>query len=119
MLRLRPVRFGAPLVRGKGLSHPALGEERPRSNLTSCLNSADTRHKSEGRFMPREIIPRSSVEFLKKEAKQWLKSLETGDTGAMARLKRALPTYDSKDAEPLTLRTVQHALAREHGLEGW
>ena len=69
--------------------------------------------------MSREIISRTSVEFLKKEAKQWLKSLKAGDTDALARLKRALPTYDSSNAEQPTLRTVQHALAREHGVEGW
>jgi uncharacterized protein len=66
--------------------------------------------------MTREIISRSSVLFLKKEAKQWLKALETGDTDAIARLRRAIPDYDAKQT---TLRTVQHALAREHGLEGW
>jgi uncharacterized protein len=69
--------------------------------------------------MTREIISRGSVEFLKKEAKQWLKSLETGDSDAMARLRRALPEYDGNNAQQPTLRTVQHALAREHGVEGW
>jgi uncharacterized protein len=69
--------------------------------------------------MTREIISRGSVEFLKKEAKKWLKSLETGDTDAMARLKRALPLHDADNAKQPTLRTVQHALAREHGVEGW
>ena len=69
--------------------------------------------------MSRTIIARTSVEFLKKEAKQWLRSLHTGDTDAMARLKRALPEYDSNNAEQPTLRTVQHALAREHGVDGW
>lgn len=69
--------------------------------------------------MSREIVSRTSVEFLKKEAKQWLKSLQAGDADAIARLERALPSYDSKNAEQPTLRTVQHALAREHGVEGW
>src|SRR5262245_18851334 len=69
--------------------------------------------------MPREINSRISVEFLKKEAKQWLKSIESGDTDALSRLKRALPNYDLRNSEQLTLRTVQHALAQEHGVEGW
>ena len=69
--------------------------------------------------MTREITSRTSVEFLKKESKQWLKSLEAGDTDALDRLRRALPEYDASNATQLTLRTVQHALAREHGVEGW
>ena len=69
--------------------------------------------------MTREITSRTSVEFLKKESKQWLKSLEAGDTDALDRLRRALPEYDASNATQLTLRTVQRALAREHGVEGW
>jgi len=69
--------------------------------------------------MTREIVPRSSVDFLKKEAKRWLKALQAGTTDAIARLVRALPEYDANHAQQATLRTVQHALAREHGVEGW
>src|SRR5689334_8016732 len=69
--------------------------------------------------MTREIISRSNVEFLKKEAKQWLKSLQAGHAEAIVRLKNALPGEDTSNPKDLSLRTVQHALAREHGVEGW
>jgi ankyrin repeat protein len=55
------------------------------------------------------------LENLRKEAKRWLKALRTGDQAAQARLQRA---YPDAPAAP-TLRSIQHALAREHGLAGW
>src|SRR5262245_3879772 len=55
------------------------------------------------------------LEYLRKEAKQWLKQLRAGDADAVARLRRALP---DAQASP-TLRDVQHALARERGFAGW
>ena len=66
--------------------------------------------------MARSIGPRSRLESLKKEAKQWLKSLESGDAAAVARLRSALPDHGE---EKVSLRAVQLALAREHGLSGW
>lgn len=65
--------------------------------------------------MPREVTPRSTLENLKREAKRWLKALRDNVSEARARLERAHPEAQS---EP-TLRDVQHALAREHGLSGW
>jgi ankyrin repeat protein len=66
--------------------------------------------------MTRSIGPRSRLESLKKEAKQWLKSVESGDAAAIARFRGALPDHGE---EKITLRAVQLALAREHGLSGW
>jgi uncharacterized protein len=66
--------------------------------------------------MTRSIGPRSRLESLKKEAKQWLKSLESGDEAALERFRAALPEHG--DGE-ITLRAAQLALAREHGLPGW
>jgi ankyrin repeat protein len=65
--------------------------------------------------MTRQIGPHTRVESLKKEAKQWLKALHAGAADALARFKAALPKHDRN----VTLRTVQQALAREHGLPGW
>jgi ankyrin repeat protein len=65
--------------------------------------------------MPRKLTPPSTLENLKKEAKRWLKALRESDSEARARLQRADP---HAPAEP-TLRDIQHALAREHGLPGW
>ncbi|MGE0425455.1 MAG: ankyrin repeat domain-containing protein [Reyranellaceae bacterium] len=65
--------------------------------------------------MSRALTPQSSLDSLKKEAKRWLKALRAGDAEARARLLAATPTA----ATAPTLRDVQHALAREHGLSGW
>lgn len=65
--------------------------------------------------MSRRLTPQSSLETLKREAKRWLKALRENDSDAHARLLRA---NASAPASP-TLRDVQHALAREHGFDGW
>ncbi|MGH7505114.1 MAG: ankyrin repeat domain-containing protein, partial [Longimicrobiales bacterium] len=65
--------------------------------------------------MSRKLTPDSTLENLKREAKRWLHALRGGDAEARARLER---THPEAPAEP-TLRDVQHALAREHGLSGW
>src|SRR5262245_37140688 len=67
------------------------------------------------RSMPRRITPDSSLETLRQEAKDWLRSLRANDHEARARLHRALPDAPT---DP-TLRDVQHALARELGFVGW
>ena len=64
--------------------------------------------------MNRQLSSDSNLETLKKEAKRWLKALRSGDTQARQRLVVARVSTDSP-----TLRDVQLALAREHGLPGW
>jgi ankyrin repeat protein len=65
--------------------------------------------------MRRAITPATSLDQLKREAKQWLKALRAGDPEAQARLRRAHPSAPV-DAG---LRHVQHAIAREFGLASW
>jgi uncharacterized protein len=65
--------------------------------------------------MSRTLTPDSSLETLKKEAKRWLKALRAGDAEARGRLVAVTP---AAPANP-SLRDVQLALAREHGLPGW
>jgi ankyrin repeat protein len=65
--------------------------------------------------MSRTLTPDSSLEALKKEAKRWLKALRAGDAQARSRLVAITP---AAPANP-SLRDVQFALAREHGLPGW
>ncbi|HEX2842259.1 ankyrin repeat domain-containing protein [Hyphomicrobium sp.] len=65
--------------------------------------------------MSRTLTPESSLELLKKEAKRWLKALRAGDPEARRRLVAATP---AAPVDP-SLRDVQLALAREHGLPGW
>jgi hypothetical protein len=62
-----------------------------------------------------ELPSRRSLDSLKKEAKRWLAALRANAADARARLERALPNTPTIP----TLRDVQHALAREHGLAGW
>ena len=68
--------------------------------------------------MSRSLSSGSSLETLKKEAKRWLKAIREGDARARMRLAAALSGEGPPPAEP-TLRDVQLALAREHGLPGW
>jgi ankyrin repeat protein len=65
--------------------------------------------------MPRQLTPQSTLENLKREAKRWLRALRANVAEARTRLERALPNAPSQP----TLRDVQRALAREHGLSGW
>ena len=65
--------------------------------------------------MSHELPRRRNLESLKKEAKRWLDAIRANDPDARARLERTLPDASTI----LTLRDVQHALAREHGFAGW
>jgi ankyrin repeat protein len=65
--------------------------------------------------MSRRIAPTDSLESLKREAKRWLRALRENVEDARVRLAEALP--DAADTP--TLRTIQHALARELGFPGW
>src|SRR5205823_5211701 len=65
--------------------------------------------------MSNKLTSQGALENMKREAKRWLKALRVNDAEARARLERASP---QAPAQP-TLRDVQHALAREHGLAGW
>lgn len=57
----------------------------------------------------------SSLESLRRQAKRWLKALRAGDAEARTRLLRAHPGV----SDPVGLRDVQHALARELGYGSW
>lgn len=65
--------------------------------------------------MPVILGPKTNLETLRKDAKRWLKAVRAGDSTALGRLRAAWP---KAPAAP-SLRDVQHALAREHGLSGW
>jgi ankyrin repeat protein len=65
--------------------------------------------------MSRALTSATTLDVLKREARQWLKALRAGDADALARLKTAHPSAPA-DAG---LRHIQHALAREFGLASW
>ena len=65
--------------------------------------------------MSRALTSATTLDVLKREARQWLKALRAGDAGARTRLRQAHPSAPA-DAG---LRHVQHALAREFGFASW
>src|ERR1700687_3503713 len=65
--------------------------------------------------MPRQLTSATTLDNLRKEAKRWLKALRENDAEALERLQRAHPKVSSHPV----LRDVQHALAREYGLQNW
>jgi ankyrin repeat protein len=65
--------------------------------------------------MPRKLTSATTLDNLRKEAKRWFKALCEGDAEARQRFERA---YPKATGNPV-LRDVQHALAREYGLENW
>ncbi|MBY0489332.1 MAG: ankyrin repeat domain-containing protein [Gemmatimonadaceae bacterium] len=65
--------------------------------------------------MPRSLSAKSTPDVLKQDAKRWFKSLQAGDATARQRLTDGWPTAPTD----LTLRDVQHALAREYGFADW
>src|SRR5215470_5729696 len=65
--------------------------------------------------MPRQLTPATTLDNLRKEAKRWLAALRKNDARACKRFERA---YTKASGRPV-LRDVQHALAREYGMESW
>jgi ankyrin repeat protein len=64
---------------------------------------------------PKQLLPHSRLDNLKKEAKRWRSALLQNDPEARTRLTRVYPDAPDNPA----LRHVQHALARECGFSGW
>ncbi len=65
--------------------------------------------------MSRALTPATTLDQLKREARQWLKALRAGDAEARARLQRAHPSAPADCG----LRHVQQAMAREFGFASW
>jgi ankyrin repeat protein len=61
------------------------------------------------------VRPIDNLDSLRKQAKQWLKALRSGDAAARQRFQRVHP----KPAAQPVLRDVQHALAKELGFASW
>ena len=113
--KLSTARSGAPPVRGKGAcSHPFRFASVERTFIPAPVSGF--RAAMERRFaMSRQISPATSLITLRREAKRWLKQLHVNDSDAQRRFEKA---YPNGPAAPV-LRDVQHALAREFGLEHW
>ena len=67
--------------------------------------------------------PAPSFERVRQHAKQLLRDCRQGDASSLARMRALLPRLaaldDSRLATQIKLADVQHALAREAGLENW
>ena len=74
--------------------------------------------------MPKQLPPRPNLRNLKNQAKSLLKSLQAGHLDAIERIKVSLPRLSRASEEDIpgasiSLREVQHVIAREYGLKGW
>ena len=77
--------------------------------------------------MSRHISPATTLDTLKQEAKRWHRALAAGESEAWVRwrgtrdagLGDAAPETRTPSPSTPTLRSVQHALAREYGFPGW
>lgn len=65
--------------------------------------------------MQRKLTSHTTLDNLRREAKRWLKALREMDREAQTRFADAYPKHTGTPV----LRDVQHALAREYGLENW
>lgn len=63
----------------------------------------------------RGLSSNSTIEALRREAKRWLKQIRAGDPAALARFNALMPGNTGN----AVLRTVQQALARDHGHASW
>jgi hypothetical protein len=84
-------------------------------NSTSFLPAAADLGREEGGVMSRDLPPRPSIEFLKKEAKELLDAMERGDAAA---LERFLALAHRPPGAAPHLADAQHVLAREYGFAG-
>lgn len=68
--------------------------------------------------MPASTLPaRPSLDQLRKQAKELLKSVRAGDAAASSRFGTFLPTLPERDA--VTLADAQLVVAREYGFDNW
>jgi hypothetical protein len=69
--------------------------------------------------MVRQLTPQSTLEHLKREAKRWLHALSDNNPDVQREARARLDGGTPNAPQQASLRHVQHALAREHGFDGW
>jgi ankyrin repeat protein len=69
------------------------------------------------------MFTRLNLEFLRRRAKDLLKSARVGDTDAIRRIRQAHPAFGRANSETIrgavALHDAQLVLGREHGFSGW
>ncbi|MFA6110693.1 MAG: hypothetical protein WDA75_18185, partial [Candidatus Latescibacterota bacterium] len=74
--------------------------------------------------MSRQLPPQPNLEQLKKQAKDLLRAIQSGDPEAFSILRQHLPrlggaTGAPAGADEVSLQEVQFSLAREYGFRDW
>jgi hypothetical protein len=71
---------------------------------------------------PRELPARPNLDQYKKQAKELLKGIRSGEPDALDRLQRVHPRLDAADrldTTTIVLADAQLVIAREHGIDSW
>lgn len=72
--------------------------------------------------MPRQVPPHPSLEHFRKQAKQLLRDVRSGDGGSCARVRRTHPRWSSPAGDmqqSLSLHDAQLTISREFGYASW
>ena len=115
-------------VRGKGRAH--LNSKTEGDEPSFSLIRADSRHNDERKFAmnTRELPPHPSLEHFKKQAKDLLKSVQSGHPEALLSILQRIQNDHPRlgrlaELEPqrtkLRLADVQSIIARDYGFESW
>jgi hypothetical protein len=67
------------------------------------------------------LPPRPNLDHLKKQARDLLNALRSGDSDARALLKQHLPEFvgRSYDGDGISLHDAQAVIARDYGFDNW
>ncbi len=69
--------------------------------------------------MSKSLPARPDLEQLRKQAKELLQSLKSGDPGARQRLQKNHPDFGGSPGKSIGLHDAQLVIAREHGFLSW
>ena len=65
------------------------------------------------------LPPNPHLDHLKKQAKDLLKSFQSGDSQICASVQQYLPRFSRLSPDEFTLHDAQHVIARQYGFDNW
>ena len=65
------------------------------------------------------LPPNPHLDHLKKQAKDLLKSFQSGDSQICASVQQYLPRFSRLSPDELALHDAQHVIARQYGFDNW
>ena len=65
------------------------------------------------------LPPKPHLDHLKKQAKDLLKSFQSGDSQICASVQQYLPRFSRLSPDGFTLHDAQHVIARQYGFDNW